>query len=359
MRILFRVDSSALIGLGHLMRCLTLAEALRDSGYLCHFICRPHAGHSAELVQQRGFELTLLPSLPPYTDHAAESTEHQHWLGCTEQQDATDCQTQLSNASEKFDLLVVDHYALAAEFCSSLRPFCRHILMIDDLANRAHDCDWLLDQNLLPDQQNRYQQLVPAQCSLLLGPQFALLRHEFYQVHPVTRQAGRLLVFFGGNDPFHLTIKSAIAIAQLTELIPHADIVISAQHPDRSALEALCQTQATMQLHIQSNDMASLMHQAQLMLGAGGTTHWERCICALPALVVTVANNQLATTRYLHELGACSWLGDGDTITQSQLEQSICDWLGKPEQLRLMGEQAKKIMASNQGARTILQHLKV
>lgn len=354
MQALFRVDSSSLIGLGHLMRCLTLAKVLRDSGVDCQFICRPHAGHSAALVQQQGFALILLPAITKHSSLPTEVTGYQSWLGCTEQQDAADC---IAEFDEVVDWLIVDHYALGAEFCTALRVNCQQILVIDDLANRVHDCDWLLDQNLLPDQATRYQRLVPNGCKLLLGPQFALLRDEFYQSLNVTRQASRILVFFGGNDPFQLTTKSVMAITQLSDVVLHADIVISAQHPDRAQLEVLCQSQPHIQLHIQCNNMASLMHQAQLMLGAGGTTHWERCICALPALVVTVADNQVATTRYLHQLGACYWLGHADFITQSQLRQTIYDWLHKPEQLKHMGEQAKRIMASNQGATTVIQHL--
>ncbi|MCH8537216.1 MAG: UDP-2,4-diacetamido-2,4,6-trideoxy-beta-L-altropyranose hydrolase [Alkalimonas sp.] len=354
MKALFRVDSSARIGSGHLMRCLTLAHALRHSGVDCHFICRPHAGHSAQLIQQQGFPLIQLPSLANQTNASADPADYLSWLGCTEQQDADDC---IAKLNERYDWLVVDHYALAAEFCAALRPYCQQILIIDDLANREHDCDWLLDQNLLPDQQSRYQPLVPATCKLLLGPQYALLREEFFQTEAVTRQAGRLLVFFGGSDPFQLTLKSVKAIEQLPNLIAHADIVISAQHPDHMQLEALCLQQANMQLHIQCTHMASLMLQAQLMLGAGGSTHWERCISALPALVVTVADNQVPTTRYLHQLGACHWLGQGDAIDQAGLQQAIRHWLEQPEQLDEMAQQAKHVMLSNQGARTVCEHL--
>lgn len=353
MQVLFRVDSSATIGLGHLMRCLTLAKALQAEGVTCQFICRPHAGHSAALVHQQGFELTLLPELKQ-TGTATKLTGYQSWLGCTEQQDADDC---LAAITGKYEWLIVDHYALAADFCSALRPHCHRILVIDDLANRSHQCDVLLDQNLLPDQQSRYQSLVPADCHLLLGPQFALLRDEFYQTNTVTRQANHLLVFFGGSDPFGLTLKSAHAMARLTDLDLSADIVISAQHPNREQLITLCRELVNVQLHTQSNQMATLMQQAQLMLGAGGSTHWERCISALPALVATVADNQIPTTRYLHELGACHWLGPAESITQSQLEQSVYDWLKNPQKLIDMGLQAKKLMASSRGARTVGMHL--
>jgi UDP-2,4-diacetamido-2,4,6-trideoxy-beta-L-altropyranose hydrolase len=354
MQALFRVDSSSLIGSGHLMRCLTLAQALRDSAVDCQFICRPHDRHSAALVQQQGFALILLPAITKQSSLPTEVTGYQSWLGCTEQQDAADC---IAEFDEVVDWLIVDHYALGAEFCTALRAHCQQILVIDDLANRLHDCDWLLDQNLLPDQHSRYQQLVPATCKLLLGPQFALLRDEFYQTPNVARQAGRVLVFFGGNDPFQLTIKSAMAITHLSDVILHADIVISAQHPDRAQLEALCQSHPNIQLHVQCNHMASLMHQAQLMLGAGGSTHWERCICALPALVVTVAENQLPTTRHLHQLGACHWLGHADSITQSGLQQTLRDWLAHPDRLHDMAQRAKNLMAAGQGARTVCQHL--
>lgn len=350
MKICIRTDSSSQIGSGHLMRCLTLAKALRQQGVEVAFISRPHPGHSIALIEQAAFQVMLLPLHPA----AATRSGYQEWLGCTETQDAADCLRQLPAPC---DWLIVDHYGLAADFCQAMRARCQRILVIDDLANRPHDCDLLLDQNLLPHYLQRYDPWLAAETPRLLGPHYALLRDEFYQSEPILREPGRLLVFFGGSDPFGLTRKAVEAIQQLTEVPLHADIVIGQSHPEREQLQQLCDSSARLQLHVQVSTMARLMRQAQLMLGAGGSTHWERCICALPALVVTVADNQVATTEYLHALGACRWLGAADQQTVARLKAELQHWLQQPKQLTLMGQQAASLVPLSGGPRTVVQHL--
>lgn len=332
------------------MRCLTLAKALRQQGAEIHFFCRPHPGHSISLVEDAGFQLLALPL------HGASNqlSGYQEWLGCTEAEDAIDC---LQHLHAPVDWLIVDHYGLAADFCHAMRTRCQRILVIDDLANRQHDCDLLLDQNLLPNYQQRYDPWLDPETPRLLGPRYALLRDEFYQSEAVQREPGRLLVFFGGSDPFGLTRKAVDAILQLGLAPLHADIVIGQSHPEREQLQHLCDSSTRLQLHVQCTTMASLMRQAQLMLGAGGSTHWERCICALPALVVTVADNQVATTEYLHTLGACHCLGSADQQTTAGFRDALHSWLQQPEQLKLMGQQAASLVSLSGGPRAVIKHL--
>ncbi|MCC5827204.1 UDP-2,4-diacetamido-2,4,6-trideoxy-beta-L-altropyranose hydrolase [Alkalimonas sp.] len=350
MKICIRTDSSNRIGSGHMMRCLTLAKALRQQGADVHFFCRPHPGHSILLVEHAGFQVTVLPL------HSASNqlSGYQEWLGCTEAEDAIDCLRQLH---APVDWLIVDHYGLAANFCHAMRTSCQRILVIDDLANRHHDCDLLLDQNLVPDYLQRYDSLLAPKTPRLLGPAYALLRDEFYQNETVKREPGRLLVFFGGSDPFGLTRKAIEAIRQL-ELTPlHADIVIGQSHPEHDQLQQLCDSSSRLQLHVQCSTMATLMRQAQLMLGAGGSTHWERCITALPGLIVTVADNQIATTEYLHTSGACHWLGAAEQQTIAGFKSALHDWLQQSEQLELMGRRAASLVPLSGGPRAVLKHL--
>lgn len=328
MRVLFRVDASVTIGSGHIMRCLTLAKALLKHGAICHFACRNNKGHLIDLLQQAGFKTLSLPEE----------------LYCEED----DALATLGLITEPYQLLVIDHYQLGQRYGTLLRQRCQKIMVIDDLANRPLECDLLLDQNLLPDMDSRYRSLVPAGCQQLLGPRYALLREEFYQPHCQTIP-NHLLVSFGGSDEQNLTSLAIEAIASLKSLPVTADIVIGLNNPWQASIKQQCAQLSNVQLHIQTNAMAVLMQKAQLMLGAGGATHWERCVTGLPALVVPVAENQQATTAYLDKLGACICLGNTQEITLENINSQIDYLLSKPELLKEMSISAKRIITKNAG----------
>lgn len=148
MRVAFRVDFSLDIGTGHVMRCLTLAEALRNDGMGSRFLSRRHPGHLIETIRGRGFPVEVLLDLTA----AQEATfpvelrpVHAAWLGTDWASDARQSRAVLAGSA--VDWLIVDHYALDARWERGLRGCCRRLMIIDDLADREHDCDLLLDQN--------------------------------------------------------------------------------------------------------------------------------------------------------------------------------------------------------------------
>ncbi|HEX5792517.1 MAG TPA: UDP-2,4-diacetamido-2,4,6-trideoxy-beta-L-altropyranose hydrolase, partial [Rheinheimera sp.] len=236
MKILFRADASTRIGSGHVMRCLTLAQTLTKLGAECHFVCRQTDGNLNDLICQQGYQLYTLAGT------------------ADEQQDAAQTLQQLR---QSYQLLIVDHYALAQQYCSALRQRCKHIMVIDDLANRRHDCDLLLDQNLLPQAEQRYAERVPAHCETLLGPRYALLREEFYQA-AAPRDPNRILIGFGGSDEQHLTALAIKALQQLKPGAYTADIVIGANNPWRADIAQQLASLPNVQLHVQCNYMAPL-----------------------------------------------------------------------------------------------------
>ncbi|RME63691.1 MAG: UDP-2,4-diacetamido-2,4,6-trideoxy-beta-L-altropyranose hydrolase, partial [Alphaproteobacteria bacterium] len=170
MRAAFRVDASRAIGTGHVGRCLTLAAALRDAGGDALFLCRAHDGHLNAKIEEAGFPVLSLPKRNDTDDDLA----HSHWLGATQADDAKASIAAL--AGHRIDWLVVDHYGLDARWESALRRHAHRILAIDDLADRSHDCDLLLDQNFFLDAASRYDGLLPDHCRPLLGPRYAVLR---------------------------------------------------------------------------------------------------------------------------------------------------------------------------------------
>jgi spore coat polysaccharide biosynthesis predicted glycosyltransferase SpsG/RimJ/RimL family protein N-acetyltransferase len=167
-------------------------------------------------------------------------------------------------------------------------------MVIDDLADRQHDCDVLLDQNYYADMQTRYNGKVPLQCQLLLGPRYALLREEFRilrdKVRVRTGDVKKILVFFGGVDADNYTSLAIQALAELNITLP-VDVVVGAQHPNREQIQQACTAYGFI-CHIQTTRMAELMADADLAIGGGGTATWERCCLGLPTISFCLAENQ-------------------------------------------------------------------
>lgn len=316
MRITFRVDASLLMGSGHVMRCLTLADGLAARGAECHFISREHSGHALALIAQRGFAVTALP----VGDGAgAAAAGHAAWLGCDWQSDAQ--QTGAILASVQSDWLVVDHYALDRRWEQRLRPHCKRLMVLDDLADRPHDCDLLLDQNL-GRQQHDYAALVPPGCRLLAGPDYALLRPEFAALRgeSLARRADpqlrQVLVTMGGVDLADATSRVLATLAGGC-LAPacRVTVVMGASAPWLNEVRELaarmpCPTEVLVNI----SDMDKWMAASDLAIGAGGSTSWERCCLGVPTLLVVLAENQRSGAHALQAAGAAYLIGDVDQI---------------------------------------------
>ncbi len=291
MRVAIRADASQEIGTGHIMRCLTLADALKQRGARVRFVSRHLPGYLRNMLEVKGHEFTLLDS--PQNEVTLDELAHAGWLGVGQARDAEDSIRALSDLT--WDWLIIDHYALDFRWESKLRQAARRIMVIDDIADRRHDCDILLDQNYYLDQETRYTGKVPAHCQLFIGPRYALLRDEFRQLHEQIKARNgpvqRVLVFFGGVDADNYTGRAIEALcgAEIPDL--HVDVVIGAQHPCREQIEATC-VQHGFSCHAQTNRMAELMAAADLAIGAGGSATWERCCLGLPALTICTAGNQ-------------------------------------------------------------------
>ncbi|MFC2315188.1 MAG: UDP-2,4-diacetamido-2,4,6-trideoxy-beta-L-altropyranose hydrolase [Selenomonas massiliensis] len=317
-----RVDSSEQIGSGHLMRCLTLAERLRKDGGEVHFISRDLAGSLHRLVEEHGFLLHLLPQHeenPNLTGYAA-------WLTVPQVVDAEETGEILSRM-QPVSRLVVDSYALDVAWEHSLRPLVREIFVIDDLANRRHDCDMLLDQNFYREMRHRYDGLVSPHCKLLLGPFHALLREEFYEAREHLRERDgilrRILVFYGGSDTTRETEKAIRALVQLQLSSVAVDVVVGGSNSHRAYIEELCDAYDFLHYHCQVSNMAELMANADLCFGAGGTTTWERCFLGLPAIVTAVAENQIQICEDCAEAGYIRYLGRWDEVTVEDIAAAV------------------------------------
>jgi UDP-2,4-diacetamido-2,4,6-trideoxy-beta-L-altropyranose hydrolase len=323
MRVLFRTDASLDIGAGHVMRCLTLADELFRRGYECFFICRDHYGHLGDRIVRHGYALHLLPVVAlARSKDPCDQPCHLGWLGDSWENDAE--QTAAFLLSNDVDLVVVDHYALDCRWEEKIRPLCQRILVIDDLANRTHNCDFLLDQNLVAELGTRYADKVPRDCLLMLGPSYALLQSQYSQINRrIPYREGRIdriLIYFGAADSDNLT---EMAITACLPLPCHIDVVINSTSPHIDALRKLSQGSSRMALYEDMPSLADLMATADLAIGAGGATSWERCCLGLPSLVITLADNQKSIAAEMNRKGFFHWLGHKNEVTQLDLNRIV------------------------------------
>ncbi|CDG81591.1 acetyltransferase family protein [Janthinobacterium agaricidamnosum NBRC 102515 = DSM 9628] len=278
------------------MRCATLADALRSRGATVTFVCRDLPGNYIAWLEARNFEVVKLAAPLPLASavHGAYLPVHLPWLGVSLDQEIAEVRRALADLPLQ-DWIIVDHYALDQQWERQVQPFTRSIMVIDDLADRRHDCNVLLDQNYYRDMQQRYDNLLPPSCKKLLGPAYALLRDEFASrragLKPRSGAVERVLVFFGGVDADNYTGATIAALAGADRPQVQVDVVIGAGHPARAAIEAACERYGY-SCHVQTPRMAELMAGADLAIGAGGTATWERCCLGLPALTLCIADNQ-------------------------------------------------------------------
>jgi UDP-2,4-diacetamido-2,4,6-trideoxy-beta-L-altropyranose hydrolase len=244
-------------------------------------------------------------------------------------------QTQIGIGARLVDWLIVDHYAIDARWERTLRPLCRKLMVIDDLADRVHDCDLLLDQNYYRNQNQRYVGLLTEQCRTLLGPGYVLLRPQFAETKKMYKERDgivrRILVFFGGSDPTNLTGTVLSALQQLNKLEISVDVVVGLTNPNQKEIRALCDNLPNVNLYCNVSNMAALILKADLGIGAGGSAMWERCFLGLPTITVVSAENQLHTTEDVADIGAIEYLGRSGLLAPNDYAVAIAKAIANPQ----------------------------
>jgi len=314
MEVVFRADASLKMGSGHVMRCLTLADALRLQGIKCSFICREHPGNLIELIRGKGFPVEALP-LPAAQasdigslSHLSELS-HSSWLGVSQHRDARDSTSVIDQLQP--DWLIIDHYALDERWEKALASHCRNIMVIDDLADRSHQCQVLLDQTFQRNPMD-YALLVPKECVLLCGSQYALLRPEFTELRPHSLQRRQIvqlkniLVTMGGVDKDNVTgqVLDALAGSGLPDDCKITVVMGSTAPWLEDVRRRAMRMSLPTEVRVGVSDMAQLMADSDLAIGAAGGTSWERCCLGLPTIMIVLAENQKAIAQALITAGA-------------------------------------------------------
>jgi UDP-2,4-diacetamido-2,4,6-trideoxy-beta-L-altropyranose hydrolase len=359
-----RTDSSVTIGTGHLFRCLTLADALRRDGGSVSFICRDLPGNLISRIEGLDFPVLRLPPGNSSIAFCGEKSRHPLRKETEWEIDARGTLRLLSE-TEKIDWLVVDHYALDERWEGEMRPVVRKIMVIDDTANRPHDCDLFLDQNFHKDHGLRYRGLLPQRCRKLFGPRYALLRPEFLEARKARKihegRVRRVLVFFGGTDPTNETEKALDAIRLLKRTDIHFNVIVGDTNPKRERIRRLCAGTGNARFYCHVKDMARMMARSDLAIGAVGTTTWERCYLGLPSITLTIAENQHPIGEQVSKAGAIRSLGWHANVNAADIAASIQEYLDAPLKLKKMSEKGMELMGGEffEGAEGVLREMVV
>lgn len=315
----FRADASAAIGGGHVTRCLSLSRALQALGWRCGFAVNAAAGETVPALRGETLQQVAdTASLEPLRAVAA-------------------------------DWLIVDHYGLDAAWEAAQRGWARRILVIDDLADRQHDCDVLLDQTFgrTPDE---YDGLVPNGCRRLTGSDYALLRPAFAAARPASlarRATGgdlrRILVSLGATDPDNHSAETMRGIAA-SGLPVAVDVVLGSGARHLGAVRNACDSlPLEVRLHVDTPEMPQLMAAADLAIGAAGTSTWERCCLGLPSLLVVIAENQRRIAGAVSATGAARLLPGPRPALAEQVAAALRDLAADAAALRDLGQRAAAI----------------
>ena len=331
MHVFFRADSSSVIGTGHIVRCLTLAKKLRDHGAITTFICRNLVGNCSQLIQS------------PNSKHMLENTDdlNETTNKCFEREEIYSAKIQNLDAEECISIIkrkelsdivwiVVDHYAIDSLWESHFYSRGYNVLVIDDLANRQHKCSILLDQNLYPNYQNRYLSKLDNKPKQLLGTNYALLRDDFSEYRPSAipkmykkNNPLKALIYFGGVDANNITLKVIESLKGSEFKHVEFGILVGIANPNKEVIAEYIKHDSKLKLIEHTADICKLMKSYSCIVGASGTTTWERFCLGIPSAVISIAKNQTPIAEHLDRLGAIYYIGYYKELTHQTIADKI------------------------------------
>lgn len=334
MRYVFRVDASFQMGTGHVMRCLMIADEIKKQSPCSSilFICRDFQGNMIDFIMEKGYKIRLLPSLQKNSTETVNSTNNENsWLGTSWENDVKQTIHILKQFQKPVDWIIIDHYGIDSRWQKEVKKYVNKIMVIDDLANRSHYCDMILDQNFYHDYSSRYNQLVPKHCLKLLGPNYALLRPEFMNTKKEkkdrTHKKRKILISFGGTDPTNETEKALLAIKKIkTKYDLEIDVVVGKGNHQKERIKSICDTEG-FRYFCQVNNIAQLMADADLAIGAGGISIYERLYIDLPSITISTADNQTKALNDLGIEGYVYYLGESNEVSENLIENTVINFL--------------------------------
>jgi|SaaInlV_200m_DNA_6_1039755.scaffolds.fasta_scaffold18528_2 UDP-2,4-diacetamido-2,4,6-trideoxy-beta-L-altropyranose hydrolase len=334
----FRVDASASIGSGHIVRCITMAKLLNERGWIVKIACKLSSYNIIKiLVPDASYKIIILTG-----------------------DDISQISKLKSLSKNDVDLLVVDSYDIDSRFETLCRPWAKCIMAIDDLANRKHNIDILLDQTYGRKEKD-YSGLLSNNCHTILGSNYALLRPEFHQIRDrvLSRRSSNtrsmvknILISIGSSDPYNITLKVLRSI-KLLKINVNIVVVLGSCAPYLNTIREYAQCNTQIKLLVDVNNMANLMSDADMAIGAGGVSSLERCCLGLPSLTIVTAKNQVSLAKNLLENKCHTVVSFSNKLDSYKITLGI-EELYKNYRLRIsMSKNSPKVCDGKGGARVV------
>lgn len=322
MNIAFRLDATNEIGSGHFTRCMTLANALRKEGHKTKFFFREIHDIFVEKLQNNGhnFHCIKQNNMCP----GQNNLQHSKWLKVSQEADASAFKHE--NKGHLWDWIIVDHYALDYRWETEVLEFTKRIMVIDDLADRKHNCHILLDQNFTDKEKGRYKSLTPDNCKILLGPKQALLRPEYSELHKKTRpreMIKTILISFGGADNKNVTSKTIEALLKMDHSNYDINIIAPVMSDKLKTLTESINGFANIQMLCNLPSLGTLLSKTDLAIGAIGTTSWERLCLGVPTIAITTGENQVSVAKALHNANLIHLLGEARDVSEDDILKAL------------------------------------
>ncbi|MEK7729157.1 MAG: UDP-2,4-diacetamido-2,4,6-trideoxy-beta-L-altropyranose hydrolase [candidate division KSB1 bacterium] len=330
--IIMRTDGSSEIGVGHLYRCLALAEALRGRGFEILFAVAVTPPPLVALLQQHGHAVhTLNASLHLDQLEALARRHHARAIG-------------------------VDTYAADEIFFKQLAARRMRVFCIDDFAGFPLAAELVINHNIYaPDLS--YQ--VSPRAHLLLGPRYALLRAQFRatrQRHAPHSTRANVIVLLGGSDPHNLTLKIT---RSLLENLPQEILLHAVVGPAASGLlelQQLARTHARLRVHNQPRNLPEIMSAATLAISGAGITVYELACLGVPALLLVIAENQRQNAEAFAHHGLAEVLGRHEQVSPESVAASALALLHDSTKLHNM-KAAGQSLVDGLGAERVAEEI--
>lgn len=326
MKIAMRADASAAIGLGHLKRCLSLAQALRAMGAAVSLAWRRVDLDCAPMIEAAGVASVCIGE----GRVSGELLDVRDFLA----------------AMPAADRIVVDHYALGERWHRVARGHTdAKLAAIDDVADRELAVDWLVDPNFSTDPEAKFAGLIGPETQLLAGPRHALLAPAYAQaprcaLHEAVRSIG---IFMGGTDAANVSLLALHALRERIGFRGAVEIASTAGNPHLAALHDAAARHAPTRITLDQPDLAAFFARHDLQIGAGGGATWERCCIGAPTLAVIVADNQRPVLLPLQQMGVLRVLAD-EPPTEAAIAEAARELIENPALRRSLAERSKALV---------------
>tara|TARA_Y100000816_G_scaffold1913_1_gene1081 strand:+ start:29216 stop:30286 length:1071 start_codon:yes stop_codon:yes gene_type:complete len=322
MQVIFRVDSSKNIGSGHVIRCLRIANKLRDKSADCSFICKELSGSLIKLIKDQGFKVFLLSQeiKMPNKNSSIIVDKLFNW-----KTDALQTAEILKNLQT--NTLIVDHYGIDKKWEDYQKPYCKKIMAIDDLDNRKHSVDIILDQNLFPNIQKRYLKNSNKNCRKFIGLEYAFLDPNFIKKRKFIRrqkkEVSKIFIYLGNTGSSNILRRILKVFIDNSLNKFKIEVIFTGDAEEKNKIINLSRNHKFIKILDTQPNLADIMSSADLSIGAGGLTTWERIYLGLPSAVITVADNQKECSEYLNSLGLIWLIGHHDQIDDNKITDDI------------------------------------